>query len=100
MRRRLLLLSVLGFSLLAPAVAWAQDAASVVKDYLAAWNAYDIDKAASYFADDVVYYDASSYTEPIPLDSTIEDQSAANHDGFPSGPRPCRAEHLVSKTFG
>jgi steroid delta-isomerase-like uncharacterized protein len=59
MRRRLLLLSVLGFSLLAPAVAWAQDAASVVKDYLAAWNAYDIDKAASYFADDVVYYDAS-----------------------------------------
>ncbi len=46
------------------AVAWglaasAQDALSVVDGYLAAWNAHDSAAAAAYFADDVVYYDAS-----------------------------------------
>lgn len=38
----------------------ASDAAGdIVKAYVAAWNAHDIDKAGSYFADDVTYYDAS-----------------------------------------
>lgn len=46
------------------ALAWgiaasAQDALSVVDGYLAAWNAHDSAAAAAYFADDVVYYDAS-----------------------------------------
>ena len=30
-----------------------------VEEYLAAWNAHDSAKAASYFAEDVSYYDAS-----------------------------------------
>lgn len=39
---------------------FAADAApDVVKAYVAAWNAHDAGKAASYFADDVSYYDAS-----------------------------------------
>ncbi|MBP1873659.1 steroid delta-isomerase-like uncharacterized protein [Ensifer adhaerens] len=39
---------------------FAADAApDVVKAYVAAWNAHDASKAASYFADDVTYYDAS-----------------------------------------
>lgn len=37
----------------------ADTAQSVVEAYLAAWNAHDSAKAASYFADDVTYYDAS-----------------------------------------
>jgi steroid delta-isomerase-like uncharacterized protein len=41
-------------------VATASDmAGEVVKDYLAAWNAHDIARAGSFFADDVTYYDAS-----------------------------------------
>jgi len=32
---------------------------AVLEGYLAAWNAHDADAAASYFAEDVVYYDAS-----------------------------------------
>ncbi len=43
---------------LSPALA-DDSAADVVKDYVAAWNAHDSAKAAGYFADNVVYYDAS-----------------------------------------
>ncbi len=32
----------------------------LVDEYVAAWNAHDAAKAASYFADDVEYYDAST----------------------------------------
>ena len=39
--------------------AWAQDALSVVDGYMAAWNAHDSAAAADFFADGVVYYDAS-----------------------------------------
>lgn len=39
--------------------AWAQDAQSVVDGYMAAWNAHDSAAAAEFFADGVVYYDAS-----------------------------------------
>ena len=39
---------------------FADDSAkAIVEAYVAAWNAHDAAKAASYFADDVVYYDAS-----------------------------------------
>lgn len=41
-----------------PAVA-ADSAQSIVDAYLEAWNAHDSAKAASYFADNVTYYDAS-----------------------------------------
>ena len=46
------------------AVVWgfaasAQDALTVVDGYLAAWNAHDSAAAAEFFADGVVYYDAS-----------------------------------------
>jgi steroid delta-isomerase-like uncharacterized protein len=41
-----------------PAIA-DDSAAGIVKDYVAAWNAHDSAKAAGYFADNVVYYDAS-----------------------------------------
>ena len=37
----------------------AESADAVVKAYVAAWNAHDSAKAAGYFADKVVYYDAS-----------------------------------------
>jgi len=37
----------------------ADSADAVVKAYVAAWNEHDSTKAASYFADNVVYYDAS-----------------------------------------
>jgi len=37
----------------------ADDAKTVLEGYLAAWNAHDSAKAAAFFADDVVYYDAS-----------------------------------------
>jgi steroid delta-isomerase-like uncharacterized protein len=35
------------------------DALATVDAYVAAWNAHDAAQAAGYFADDVVYYDAS-----------------------------------------
>lgn len=44
----------------APAVeAPAPDTAQIARDYMAAWNAHDADKAASFFAEDGVYFDAS-----------------------------------------
>jgi steroid delta-isomerase-like uncharacterized protein len=63
MRRRQFFVAAaaLGLSAALPAsVAFAADTAqSVVEAYLAAWNAHDSTKAADYFADEVVYYDAS-----------------------------------------
>ena len=48
----------------APAVASSQatppSALAVVDAYMAAWNAHDAAKAASYMTDDVEYYDAST----------------------------------------
>jgi steroid delta-isomerase-like uncharacterized protein len=45
---------------IAPRMALAADSAdAVVQAYLAAWNAHDSAKAAGFFADNVVYYDAS-----------------------------------------
>jgi steroid delta-isomerase-like uncharacterized protein len=42
------------------APAFAQNSAkAIVEAYVAAWNAHDAAKAASYFADNVSYYDAS-----------------------------------------
>jgi steroid delta-isomerase-like uncharacterized protein len=51
----------LGLSVAVPVpAAFADDSAqAVVEAYLAAWNAHDAAKAAGYFADDVIYYDAS-----------------------------------------
>lgn len=36
-----------------------EDAKAIVDGYMAAWNAHDVDKAASYLADDAVYFDAT-----------------------------------------
>jgi steroid delta-isomerase-like uncharacterized protein len=47
----------------------AQDALSVVKDYMAAWNAHDSAAAAEHFADDVSYYDASVGTPVMGRDA-------------------------------
>lgn len=63
MRRRSLIAAASAFGLSAvllvgTAVA-ADDTRSVLDGYLAAWNAHDSAKAAEFFADDVVYYDAS-----------------------------------------
>jgi steroid delta-isomerase-like uncharacterized protein len=46
--------------------AYGDEAANteVVKSYVAAWNAHDINAAAAFFTDDVVYYDAS-VGEPV-----------------------------------
>lgn len=43
---------------IAPALA-EDGAEAIVKAYVDAWNAHDSTKAAGYFADNVVYYDAS-----------------------------------------
>jgi steroid delta-isomerase-like uncharacterized protein len=61
-RRQLLVAAgALGLStlVLSPAAFAADAAPDVVAAYVAAWNAHDSGKAASYFADDVTYYDAS-----------------------------------------
>ena len=43
-----------------PLPSWAAESAdAVVKAYVAAWNAHNSAKAAGYFADGVVYFDAS-----------------------------------------
>ena len=42
-----------------PAIADEASNIGVVKDYVAAWNAHSVEKAVAYFADGVVYYDAS-----------------------------------------
>jgi steroid delta-isomerase-like uncharacterized protein len=39
--------------------ALAQDALTVVEDYMSAWNAHDSAAAAAHFAENVSYYDAS-----------------------------------------
>ena len=59
-RRRFVALAAGIAALVTANVATASDmAGEVVKDYLAAWNAHDIARAGSFFADDVTYYDAS-----------------------------------------
>jgi steroid delta-isomerase-like uncharacterized protein len=59
-RRQFLTVASAATVLAAVAPALADDAPQAVVDaYLAAWIAHDSAKAASYFADDVVYYDAS-----------------------------------------
>lgn len=37
----------------------ADDAKAIVDGYMAAWNAHDADKAATFFAEDGVYFDAT-----------------------------------------
>jgi steroid delta-isomerase-like uncharacterized protein len=63
MQRRHFLMTVAAAALATGAVSqtsWAADSAdAVVQAYLAAWNAHDSAKAAGFFADNVVYYDAS-----------------------------------------
>src|SRR5258708_867906 len=63
MLRRHFLVTIGAAALTASAVSqasWAADGAdAVVQAYLAAWNAHDWAKAAGFFADNVVYYDAS-----------------------------------------
>ncbi|AZO09973.1 MULTISPECIES: ester cyclase [unclassified Mesorhizobium] len=59
-RRQFLTSAAIAATLLAVAPSFAGETAqSVVEAYVAAWNAHDSAKAASYFADDVTYYDAS-----------------------------------------
>jgi steroid delta-isomerase-like uncharacterized protein len=59
-RRQFLTTAAIAATLFATAPSLAADTAqSVVEAYLAAWNAHDSAKAAGYFADNVVYYDAS-----------------------------------------
>jgi uncharacterized protein (TIGR02246 family) len=45
------------------------DAVAVVDGYMAGWNAHDATRAASYFTDDVVYYDASVGIPQVSRDS-------------------------------
>jgi steroid delta-isomerase-like uncharacterized protein len=60
-RRAVLAAAVMISALAGTGFAWAADmsAADVAKGYLAAWNAKDVDKAASFYADDVEYYDVT-----------------------------------------
>jgi steroid delta-isomerase-like uncharacterized protein len=63
MLRRHFLVTIGAAALIASAASqasWAADSAdAIVQAYLAAWNAHDSAKAAGFFADNVVYYDAS-----------------------------------------
>jgi steroid delta-isomerase-like uncharacterized protein len=66
MRRRSLLAGLgtagLGITLLPLAEAPAAEGrggATIVYSYLAAWNFHSVERASRYFADDVVYFDAS-----------------------------------------
>jgi steroid delta-isomerase-like uncharacterized protein len=63
-RRNLLIAAVAAAGALSALPVMAQDARTVVEEYLAAWNAHDAGQAASFFAEDVTYYDAS-VGEPI-----------------------------------
>jgi steroid delta-isomerase-like uncharacterized protein len=59
-RRSVLAAAAFAASMLLAPLAHASDAAGeIVKAYVAAWNAHDIEKAVSWFTDDVIYFDAS-----------------------------------------
>lgn len=60
-RRAVLAAAVMIAALAGAGFASAADmsATEVAKGYLAAWNAKDVDKAASFYADDVEYYDVT-----------------------------------------
>ena len=58
LRRQMLAIAALVVASSLPVMA-SDAAGDIVKAYVAAWNAHDIDKAGSYFAEDVTYYDAS-----------------------------------------
>jgi steroid delta-isomerase-like uncharacterized protein len=51
--------------LLAAGAAHAADAVKILDGYMAAWNVHDAAKAASFFADDGTYYDASVGTPQV-----------------------------------
>jgi steroid delta-isomerase-like uncharacterized protein len=51
--------------LLMPAAHAAGVAGEIVKAYVTAWNEHDIDKAVSWFTDDVTYFDASVGTAVV-----------------------------------
>jgi steroid delta-isomerase-like uncharacterized protein len=59
--RRAVLAAVLMITGLVTGIASAAEmsAAEVAEGYLAAWNAKDVEKAASYYADDVEYFDVT-----------------------------------------
>lgn len=63
------ILSSLYLALLFAVPVRAAEPVSVVQAYMAAWNAHDAQKAASYFADNVQYYDASVGTPQIGRDA-------------------------------
>lgn len=73
MNRRTLFATAAAVSLaaaMAPLSALADDGAlGVVQAYLAAWNAHDSTAAASHFAEDVSYYDASVGTPVVGRDA-------------------------------
>jgi steroid delta-isomerase-like uncharacterized protein len=54
--RNISLIVLLAFAGLAQA---ASDSKAVIDGYMAAWNAHDADKAAAFFAEDGVYFDAT-----------------------------------------
>lgn len=66
MRRRSLVVGLgslglgLGLSLGGAAAAEAANVIPVIYGYLAGWNAHNVERAARYFADDVVYIDATA----------------------------------------
>ena len=54
--RNISLLALFAFAGLAQA---ASDSKAVIDGYMAAWNAHDADQAATFLADDAVYFDAT-----------------------------------------
>jgi ketosteroid isomerase-like protein len=85
MRRRLAIAAGLALAL-AGAVpsAWADgDEARVARDYLAAWNAHDADKAASYMAENVIYLDVTVGTPQKGREAARDNVIKVVHDRRP-----------------
>lgn len=59
MKRAIPTISLLALLFMAGTIQAADDPKTVITAYMAAWNAHDAEKAASYIADDGVYFDAT-----------------------------------------
>jgi len=59
MKRAIRTISLLALLFMAGTIQAADDPKTVITAYMAAWNAHDAEKAASFFADDGVYFDAT-----------------------------------------
>lgn len=83
-----------------PAPVVAMDAPAtlaLVKDYLAAWNEHDIDRAGDFLADDVQYFDSSFGGTQQGRQAAIEQGISVFMRGVPDLRWDIRSEPIVSR---